>query len=241
LNRLRDCLELALRQSLREEFTPPPAAHPAQDGLLDTGVLPVALWAELVIERRRPPLDSRDDGLHTGVIILIQAFACTSETLAGFQSTFPKTLGRSLVSGFLPADALDASRSDVLKKPQEKEPGNPTVCHNAVGKGGHHPRRSSGPPRGGGPRRGSDPQRFPAPRFGAAHLRHLRHLRMNARPPSLPPSSRSADPWQLSRSRPPPAGRQPARSFPAGRRRGQTISAKAAGGRCRDCRAFGSR
>ena len=71
----------------------------------------------------------RDDGLHTGVIILIQAFACTSETLAGFQSTFPKTLGRSLVSGFLPADALDASRSDGLKKPQAIARGNSTVCH----------------------------------------------------------------------------------------------------------------
>ena len=71
----------------------------------------------------------RDDGLHTGVIILIQAFACTSETLAGFQSTFPKTLGRSLVSGFLPADALDASRSDGLKKPQAMARGNSTVCH----------------------------------------------------------------------------------------------------------------
>ncbi len=71
----------------------------------------------------------RDDGLHTGVIILIQAFACTSETLAGFQSTFPKTLGRSLVSGFLPADALDASRSDALKKPQAMALGNSTACH----------------------------------------------------------------------------------------------------------------
>ena len=71
----------------------------------------------------------RDDGLHTGVIILVQAFACTSETLAGFQSTFPKTLGRSLVSGFLPADALDASRSDGLKKPQAMARSNPAVCH----------------------------------------------------------------------------------------------------------------
>ena len=60
---------------------------------------------------------------------MIQAFACTSETLAGFQSTFPKTLGRSLVSGFLPADALDASRSDELKKPQAMALGNSTVCH----------------------------------------------------------------------------------------------------------------
>jgi len=60
---------------------------------------------------------------------LIQAFACTSETLAGFQSTFPKTLGRSLVSGFLPADALDASRSDGLKKPQGMVRCNPAVCH----------------------------------------------------------------------------------------------------------------
>jgi hypothetical protein len=60
---------------------------------------------------------------------LIQAFACTSETLAGFQSTFPKTLGRSLVSGFLSADALDASRSDELKKPQAMARGNPAVCH----------------------------------------------------------------------------------------------------------------
>ena len=51
-------------------------------------------------------------------MILIQAFACTLETLVGFQSTFSKTLGRSLVSGFLPADALDASRSDELKEPQ---------------------------------------------------------------------------------------------------------------------------
>ena len=62
---------------------------------------------------------------------MIQAFACTSETLAGFQSTFPKTLGRSLVSGFLPADALDASRSDGLKKSQGMNQGNPSVCHNA--------------------------------------------------------------------------------------------------------------
>jgi hypothetical protein len=48
---------------------------------------------------------------------------------AGFQSTFPKTLGRSLVSGFLPADALEASRSDELKKPQAMARGNSTVCH----------------------------------------------------------------------------------------------------------------
>lgn len=60
---------------------------------------------------------------------MIQAFACTSETLAGFQSTFPKTLGRSLVNGFLPADALDASRSDGMKKPQAMARGNSTVCH----------------------------------------------------------------------------------------------------------------
>lgn len=44
----------------------------------------------------------------------------------------PLTQGRSLVSGFLPADALDASRSDVSKKPQLGDGCNSLVCHNLV-------------------------------------------------------------------------------------------------------------
>ena len=80
--------------------------------------------------RRRPSHGSR---------ILIRAFARTSDTVAGVQGTLPQLRAGRRPTGFLPADALDASRSDLAKKPHEMDHRNPTVCHNGLDPGANAP------------------------------------------------------------------------------------------------------
>ena len=81
----------------------------------------------------------RDDGLLSGVVILIQAHACTSDPVVRVQAPFPRTQGRLLSCGFLPAGPRNASRSDVDIKPQFSPPGNGRVCHRTGKIGGKVP------------------------------------------------------------------------------------------------------
>ena len=55
LDFLRDLLEFALGQSLREDLPTVLAFHPSQDRLLDTGVIPVAGRAEILADVFVPP------------------------------------------------------------------------------------------------------------------------------------------------------------------------------------------
>ena len=55
LDFLRDLLEFALGQSLREDPPTLLAFHPSQDRLLDTGVIPVAGRAEILADVFVPP------------------------------------------------------------------------------------------------------------------------------------------------------------------------------------------
>lgn len=88
--------------------------------------------------RRRPSHGSR---------ILIRAQTRTSDTVAGVQSTFPQLRAGRWSSGFLPADALDASRSDGQRKAASGAGGNPVVCHRTGPPVGRPPEASG---RGGG-------------------------------------------------------------------------------------------
>ena len=81
----------------------------------------------------------RDDGLLSGVVILIQAHACTSDPVARVQAPFPRTQGRLLSCGFFSAGPRNASRSDVDTRPQSSPPGNGRVCHRTGGVGGKGP------------------------------------------------------------------------------------------------------